>query len=272
MEIVKYKNQLNDIRLTKFTEIELNIFITICARLRDKENQEIIISELDLRKITKYSKKDTQYFDNTMNDLKAKLKIINWIPIIDEEWEREICIFEEFARNTKTKQWAFKVNDKARYILNSVTSEFTIFELEEFLEIQGKYNKNLYRLLKQWRTQGKTKYYTIEELKEKLDIPNHYTNKRIMQIIINPSVIALSKYFDNLECEVDKKGRGGAIQGLTFSFKKELKALENQEQAKQSFKATRTREKKNKFNDMELQSETYSNITIDEYEQAILSN
>ena len=58
-----------------------------------------------------------------------------------------------------------------------MVQNFTIFELLEFTSLSSKYSKTLYRLLKQWRTQGEYIFHDIADFREKMDIPESFSNK-----------------------------------------------------------------------------------------------
>jgi len=58
-----------------------------------------------------------------------------------------------------TANWEtfIKINPDFAWLLNEFTDKmkgYTIFELQESVGLQSKYAKNLYRILKQWRTKG----------------------------------------------------------------------------------------------------------------------
>lgn len=102
---------------------------------------------------------------------------------------------------------------------------YTIFELQEFVGLQSKYAKNLYRILKQWRTTGEFVFYNIDNLRLKLDVPDSYANKRLMEKVIKPAVIEiqeLDKSFENFNCEplyLHKSGK--PLAGYKFTWKPE---------------------------------------------------
>ena len=82
------------------------------------------------------------------------------------------------------------------------------FELEEFVNLSGKYTKLLYRQLKQWRTQG---HYSVlmKEFRELMDVPESYTTRDITKRIIVPSVDKLLKLkeFHFLRYKYSYKGK-----------------------------------------------------------------
>ncbi|ENM9933429.1 replication initiation protein, partial [Salmonella enterica subsp. enterica serovar 1,4,[5],12:i:-] len=139
-----------------------------------------------------------------------------------------------------------KVNPRFEYIVNEVTKNFTGFKLEEFIALNGKYTKTLYRLLKQYRITGKA-YFEWEEFKRIMDIPEDYEIHNIDKWILKPALKELTKErnlfdqirvpFKNLAYEKEKqkgtRGRGGKVIGITFTFKPEniqMQKLEHESQ------------------------------------------
>ncbi len=55
-------------------------------------------------------------------------------------------------------------------------NDFTRFELAEFVELEGKYTKTLYRLLKQYRQKG-LMMMDWQKFKEIMDIPKAFLTK-----------------------------------------------------------------------------------------------
>lgn len=56
---------------------------------------------------------------------------------------------------------------------NLVTSEYTLFDHQEFVNTKSAYAKNCYRLLKQFRSIGFCKI-KINDFRNLLDIPKNY--------------------------------------------------------------------------------------------------
>lgn len=105
--------------------------------------------------------------------------------------------------------------------MNNLNANFTRFELEEFVKLKSTYAKNLYRLLKQYRTTGE-RYFDTNEFKELMAIPKTYSTGNIQQKVIKPCMNELKKIFSNLEIEVIKsKGQGTPITAYKFTWKPE---------------------------------------------------
>ncbi|MEE6591683.1 replication initiation protein, partial [Campylobacter coli] len=75
-----------------------------------------------------------------------------------------------YDESTLFNRITLKINPDFAYLVNQLTTNFTAFELEEFIALSGKYAKTLYRLLKQFRTTGKA-YFEWDEFCKVMDIP-----------------------------------------------------------------------------------------------------
>lgn len=257
--MVKYHNDFNKIQLPSFTEQEQNLLCGIISKIRENPiNQSIKLTPQELIKFS------TQNFTNkALGDmlfiLRNKFFKADFMILIEDK-ERDfigkeiINLFESFKlwydkKDTEFKhllEIELKVNPRFEYIVNEVTKNFTGFKLEEFIALNGKYTKTLYRLLKQYRITGKA-YFEWEEFKRIMDIPEDYEIHNIDKWILKPALKELTKErnlfdqirvpFKNLAYEKEKqkgtRGRGGKVIGITFTFKPEniqMQKLENESQ------------------------------------------
>ncbi|WP_072224505.1 replication initiation protein [Campylobacter coli] len=258
-DIVKYHNDFNKIQLPSFTEQEQNLLCGIISKIRENPiNQSIKLTPQELIKFS------TQNFTNkALGDmlfiLRNKFFKADFMILIEDK-ERDfigkeiINLFESFKlwydkKDTEFKhllEIELKVNPRFEYIVNEVTKNFTGFKLEEFIALNGKYTKTLYRLLKQYRITGKA-YFEWEEFKRIMDIPEDYEIHNIDKWILKPALKELTKErnlfdqirvpFKNLAYEKEKqkgtRGRGGKVIGITFTFKPEniqMQKLEHESQ------------------------------------------
>lgn len=256
-EIVKYHNDFNKIKLPSFTELEQNLLCAMFLKMKENEKEEIIKFPVsDLKKIALQSNlKDKEQFKEIMKSLFYKFFKADFTILIKDEKGRtgetfvnlfKKVIFWNNEENEKLlEEIELKINPDFAYLVNSLTKEFTAFELAEFIALSGKYTKTLYRLLKQYRTTGKV-YFEWEEFKRIMDIPEKLAMRDIDKNILKPAIKELSKErnlfdqirvpFKNLAYEKDKaksRGRGGKVIGITFTFKPEniqMQKLENESQ------------------------------------------
>lgn len=270
-EVVKIHNDLTNEKIGKMNGKELDLFFAICTKVRDKGINQITIKFDDLRKLGGYSKHITNA------ELKEELLSVNehisfLIRIENGDDTDQVPLFDKFTTNAVKGTLKVSVREELTYILNNLADNFTKFELAEFVSLESKYSKKLYKLLKQYRSTG---YYhtTKEQLYIDLDVPPKYRACDFKTRALEPALTECGKYIKNLKCEPQKGGRGGAIQGYVFTFVKEV--AEPQTKAIESFKNTKKQEnKKNRFNDFQNQSAggTYNGMKFEDFEQQILSN
>lgn len=223
-EIVKYSNHMNKVRFRDFNPVELNLLMTICSKMKEKELEIIEFSFEKLKELSNYD--NTQSTKKFVSDLeKTYKKLIN----LDFRIETEdkiigFVLFSEYEIDLNKKTVKIGVNPKFKFILNDFTKLYTRFELQEFLDIKSKYAKECYRRLKQFKSTGIWKI-TIEDFKDVFSIPKSYKMRDIDKKILNPILEELSPIFKNLEVEKVKKtgaysGRGNKVTHLIFTFEK----------------------------------------------------
>lgn len=241
-EIVKYDNRMNLLRFKGMTKIDMNIFMSLCSRMKDKGEEEIEMTFEEIKTLSRYTSTDKNDFLRALDDMIQRLQKVNSKIITDDE----ICyfvLFPTFKINAKTELVKIGVNKDFVFLLNELKA-FTRFELAEFVELDSKYTKNLYRLLKQFRTTGKFVVDDIADFKERLDSPKSYEIKDFKRFVLDVAIKELQEkeVFKNLICEpVKAKKRGSPVVGYTFVFEPEQivhKAIEQQSEPKKATKQT----------------------------------
>lgn len=218
-EIIKYSNELNNIPLKNFEKVDLNFFYAICAKVREKGSELVEIPLDEIKVMTEYKSTSVERFKSDLIRMNEKLRSCHGIYETDDEIV-QFNLFSTFTIVKSRKVLKIRVNPDVAWLLNNIAKEFTSFELQEYVSLDGIYAKALYRLLKQWKTHGCTKKYGVSELKELLSIPD-YETRRFLDKIINPAVDEINKSgaFKNLRCEViHAKKRGRPVEGYVFHF------------------------------------------------------
>lgn len=218
-EIIKYSNKLNNIPLKNFEKVDLNFFYAICAKVREKGSELVEIPLDDIKVMTEYKSTSVERFKSDLIRMNEKLRSCHGIYETDDEIV-QFNLFSTFTIVKSRKVLKIRLNPDVAWLLNNIAKEFTSFELQEYVSLDGIYAKALYRLLKQWKTHGCTKKYGVSELKELLSIPD-YETRRFLDKIINPAVDEINKSgaFKNLRCEViHAKKRGRPVEGYVFHF------------------------------------------------------
>ena len=131
--------------------------------------------------------------------------------------------FSKYEIIKKQKTILIKINEDFKFLLNKFISNFTRFELNEFISLKSSYSKEIYRRLKQFKHTGMWKVQ-IDNFRELLNIPEKYRISEIDKKVFKISIEELNKYFDNFEIIKIKKGR--KIEYLEFKFSPEKKHKE----------------------------------------------
>lgn len=254
-EIVKIHNDLTNEKLGKMNSKELDLFMSICHKMRDAGTNKVIITFSELRRLGNFSATSNKLLVQEL--IQANEKLLDFKIIIkDGKKTKQRTLFKEFETDEENLTVTCEAWEETAYILTDVIKNFTRFELSEFVSLDSKYAKRLYKLLKQYRTQGI--YYTSKnDFYRDLDVPSTYTNANFNKRVLRPAIEECEKYMPNLKCVPKKSGRGGAIQGYTFTFDKEIPEKQLKKKGL----------KKNQFNEFEQQK-----IDITELEKQILSN
>lgn len=220
-EIVKYHNDFSGLALKDFNAIELDLLMVLCSKMRNKQCEKVVFDFEQLKTLSKYKPTANKRFIEDIKRTNEKLMKLNMC-ITSEDMIYQFVLFPTFGIDTKNMTLTVAVNQQFAFVLNELTQNFTRFELDEFISLTSGYSKALYRLMKQYRTEGRY-YIKVEDIKEQLDIPASYTPKRISDNILKPVMKELSAYFDNLKLnKITSKRRGNPIIAYEFIFRNEI--------------------------------------------------
>lgn len=214
---VKYKNELNLIPMRNFDSVEMNLFFSLCAKMKDKGTKKVRFSFEDLRELSDYKPTAIKRFTDDLENVYDKMMSLTYRTETNDEIEK-FALFTGFKISKKEQFVEISVNPDLDYVLNELSTEFTKFELQEFTGIRSSYAKTMYRLLKQYRSTGFYKA-KIEDFREVLDIPVDYKMGNIDQRVLKPIEKELSMYFDDLKIIKNKARKGNKIASIEIHFK-----------------------------------------------------
>ena len=221
-ETVKYNNDMNLLKFKGFTKVDMNILMVLCSKMKDKDIQEITLSFEQIKELSKFTSTDKKDFIQALEGMVERLIKVN-CKIITEGKRIYFVLFPTFTIDENNETLTIGVNKDFTFLLNDLKA-FTIFELAEFVDLNSKYSKNLYRLLKQFRTTGKFLVNDVEEFKEKMDCPEAYSTKDFKKFVLDVAMKELQakKVFKDLKIETKKaKKRGSPVIAYTFTFEAE---------------------------------------------------
>lgn len=258
-KIVVYSNDLNQISLGSLKEQAQNLFFSLLVKLKDKGHEPVLFTSAEISKMlaTHYTQKQiVDFIDDLKNhffklDFRTEKRLSNGF--IEED---NINLFKYMRiryneNRTAIEELEIEVNERFEYMLNQLKANFTAFELANFLVLNSKYSKTLFRLLKQYRTQGWWQV-EIEEFRRLMSAPK-YRFAEVDRCILKPCIKELSwdngqpdmltdyrgaerPCFKNLSVEKIKgkgRGRGGAVVALKFTWEPELVKKKQIEQSQE---------------------------------------
>ena len=214
---VRYKNELNLVPMRNFDSVEMNLFFSICAKMKDKGLSKVQFTFEDLRELSAYKPTSIKRFSDDLEAVYNKMLQLTYRT--EEAGIREkFILFTGYRIDENNQTVDISVNPELAYIINELSSEFTKFELQEFTGIRSSYAKTMYRLLKQYRSTGFYKV-KIEDFREILSIPNSYQMSDIDKQVLKPIKNELSEFFDSLKIKKIKARKGNRIAMIEFRFK-----------------------------------------------------
>ena len=228
-ETVVYKNDLNLVPLRKFTSTEINLFFAMCNKLKEKETNTLHLTFDELKELSNYSPKtrNINRFVKDLDDVYKKMLELT-IRYEDDEVIERFVLFNHYKIYKRDQYLEISTSPNLKHILNSITNNFTKFELKEMTHLKSTYSKNMFRLLKQYRHTGYMKI-KIDDFRERLDIPKSYRMTDINKNVFKPIIIELDSIFNNLNINKIKAKKGRKIEWLEFTFDAE-KRIHNKRQ------------------------------------------
>ncbi|MFH0153072.1 replication initiation protein, partial [Pseudomonas aeruginosa] len=183
---VVYKNDLNIVPLRKFTSIEIDLFFSMCNKLKERGTEEINIPFKELKGLSNYQPTATKRFIEDLKRVYDKVLQLTYTEYSGLSF-KTFVLFTSYEVNAEDKVLTVSVNPKLKNILNDITGGFTKFELEELTHIKSSYAKNMFRLLKQYKHTG---YFKIrmEDFRERLDVPESYRMSNINTSVLTPII------------------------------------------------------------------------------------
>lgn len=222
-KIVEYDSKMNSLSFGKFKEKELDLFFSICYKLKNEGVNEIILSFQELKELSNYSRNDIKRFTKDLESTYTKLLDIKFEIILSPGVKEKFVLFTSYRIDENQKEIKIRLNQDYSFILNDI-EKFTKFDLMEFASLKSAYAKNMFRLLKQFdNNELKEKWFQIkiDDFKVMLDIPKSYKMVDIDKRVLSPIQEQLKPYFQGLKLEKIKKGV--KVESLKFTWKAKKK-------------------------------------------------
>ena len=222
-EIVKFNNQFNSQTLRRFTAMDLDLLMAICSRLKEQSDREVVFTFAELRNLSgaKVAKLSNMEFAKHVVGVNRRLLSLNFEFTNEHHDIIQFALFSKFVTSPEEATLTVRVNSEFAFLLNDLSSQFTRFELAEFVALKSTYAKECYRRLKQFRQTGIWKV-PIEDFRRLLDVPKSYNlsdlNKRVLKPIQNELGPLLNLKIHRRYLKKGVNPGRGTLQGFEFEF------------------------------------------------------
>lgn len=226
-EVVRYDNGLNTVPLRNFTPVEMDIFWAVCSKMKRKGTQEATFDFEVFKEIAKYNRREKESFYNALKSTWDKMKKLNY-QYEDESYFEELMLFQRFAIDKDKEEVIIQASERFEFILNSIGSNFTRFELENMTKLSSSYSKELYRQLmahRDLKTRRGAWFVKVEDFRKTLSIPKSYRmsdiDKRIFEVA-KKEFTKTDEYgkqiFSSLKVEKVKSRKANKISSFRIYF------------------------------------------------------
>lgn len=231
-EVVRYDNGLNTVPLRNFTPVEMDIFWAVCSKMKRKGTQETTFEFDVFKEIAKYNRREKEGFYNALKSTWDKMKKLNY-QYEDDSYFEELMLFQRFAIDKDKEQVIIQASERFEFILNSLGTNFTRFELENMTKLSSSYSKELYRQLmahRDLKTRQGAWFVKVEDFRNALSIPKSYRmsdiDKRIFEVA-RKEFTQEDEYgkqiFSSLKIEKVKSRSGNKISSFRIYFEESTK-------------------------------------------------
>lgn len=218
-ETVVYRNEMNLVPLRKFTSTEVDLFFTLCNKLKEQDTRRLEIHFDELKHLSNYYSRSQDRFVKDLEHVYDKMLNLTYTERNGKSFKKFV-LFTSYEVDVEEQQLAISINSDLKHILNSITADFTKFELQEMTYLKSTYAKNMFRLLKQYKSTGYLKI-SVEDFRERLDVPKSYRMTDLNKNIFAPIINELSSIFKGLNINKVKAKKGRKIEWLEFTFEPE---------------------------------------------------
>lgn len=226
-DVVRYNNGFNTVPLRQFTPVEMDIFWSICSKMKRKGTQETTYDFEVFQELSNYKRDSIESFYTALKSFSDKLGSLTYKFEDADEFE-QLWLFQRFYINKKLGTITIQASERFEFILNSIGSNFTRFELENITKLSSGYTKEFYRQLMSHRDKTLRKgawFVKIEDFRIALSIPKSYQMSNIDVRIFNQAAKEFTTpdeygkvIFSKFKIEKVKSRKGNKIQSFRIYF------------------------------------------------------
>lgn len=228
--IVKYKTGEDSEELfghiKNYPAVKSDVMMFIMANALMNKQKQIVFSPTQLKNFIGYRQSSSmKSFREAIRTIFKDLATVGYeTEEIDKQGHHHTVFRPFFSKtdiDTTNNTVTVQLGERAAQIFNdfSKTTQFNRFSLLQYFQINSKYSKNLFRLLKERRVFGHRSFLE-DELRDKLSIPNSYKPADINRRVVKRAFVDLMPYFRDFSYEIIGS-RSNDPTKYVFMWKKE---------------------------------------------------
>jgi len=192
-----------------------------------KGTEEITFDFSLFQELSNYKRDSIESFYTALKTFSDKLGSLTYKFEDADEFE-QLWLFQRFYLNKKQGTVTIQASERFEFILNSIGSNFTRFELENITKLSSGYTKELYRQLmahRDLRTRSGAWYVRVGDFRQILSIPKSYQMTNIDKRIFEKAQKEFTtpdengvKIFESFRVEKVKARSGNKISSFRIYF------------------------------------------------------
>lgn len=243
--MIRYKNDMNKLDITRLSSTELKLFMGICADLKDEESNYVTFDILELKEYANLSNKSEREIVKMLENICDTLMNVKYWEFKKEKGKNKMgysfivkAFFESFEYDEASQTLTVSVNPNLTYLLNDwKLGRWSQFALEVFNSIKGFAAKQLFRFLVEYSNYKKM-YISLELLQQMLKGQNARPND-----FIDKTIVGAMKQMENLgiilpgwSVERKKRKYSADTVKLTYELTEKVKVAKPEILKKDHFK------------------------------------
>ena len=124
MILYKNENELNLLPLRDLTSTEINLFFSMCNKLKEKDTEELTIPFNELNHLSSYEQAEKKKLINDLKRISDKVTRLTYTQYRGLSFEKFV-LFTSYEVNAEDEYLTISVNYKVKDILNELTGDFT---------------------------------------------------------------------------------------------------------------------------------------------------
>jgi plasmid replication initiation protein len=194
MSKVVTHNDFNLICSRDMTLQEHRVMVTAISQINDKGTDTITMNYRDFCRLANINPKNVNQAQLAIRRTMRKLSELRTIKEDEDEWT-DAPLFKYLSIKKKTGQIEIQINERAEPLFNNLSTQFTVFELEEHNSFNSSYSTVAFRNLMQFKSTGRWRV-SVTNFRKLLDIPESYTMATITRRVLKPIEEEMTEYFD----------------------------------------------------------------------------